>query len=92
METIEEAKRLCLRMKAYKTKMLGLERGFTAAEINEAGEIKVSTVLTHELRLLFDICKRELDYYVEMTITNCRNWDKRDGTNLSGTFQKVLSI
>eukprot|EP00961_Rhodomonas_salina_P166665 2246061-Rhodomonas_salina.1 len=94
METIEEAKLLCRCMKAYKTKMpvLGLERGFTTAEINEAGEIKVSTVLTHELQLLFDICKLELDYYVEMTITDCLNWDKLDGTNLSGMFQKVLSI
>eukprot|EP00961_Rhodomonas_salina_P177468 2392999-Rhodomonas_salina.1 len=75
-----------------RNRLLGVDQGFTAAEISEAGEIKVSTVLTHEARYLFDISRPEWDHWVEVTMADCVRWDERDGSRTLATLQKIKKL
>lgn len=54
--------------------------------------MRVTTTLTHEVRLLFDITRRELEYYWEMTEQELAAWDRRDGTRLLVTFKAFKAL
>eukprot|EP00961_Rhodomonas_salina_P107740 1450658-Rhodomonas_salina.1 len=92
MESQEVVRRECKKVKTLRSRLLGVDRGFTAAEINEAGEIKISTVLTHEIRCIFDISQPEWKHWVDLTDSDCTLWDSRDGTRLLATFHKIKKI
>eukprot|EP00961_Rhodomonas_salina_P299917 3939334-Rhodomonas_salina.1 len=92
MESQDELKRQCKQVKYLRNLLLGIDRGFTAAEISEAGEIKISTVLTHEARYIFDISRPEWDHWVEVTTADCIKWDQRDGSRTLATLQKIKKL
>eukprot|EP00961_Rhodomonas_salina_P028995 391117-Rhodomonas_salina.1 len=80
MESQDVVKRQCKKVKTLRSRLLG------------AGEIKVSTVLTHEIRCIFDISQPEWKHWVDLTDSDCTQWDARDGTRLLATFHRVKKI
>mmetsp|Transcript_70998 Transcript_70998/g.147971 ORF Transcript_70998/g.147971 Transcript_70998/m.147971 type:complete len:499 (-) Transcript_70998:5421-6917(-) len=94
MESTEEVRRTCKKVKHLRARLLGLPARITAAEISEEGDIKVTWGLVCETKSVGDWDPHELLHWVESTegVVRRRSIDQRDRTQHLLAWHRFLEL